>query len=484
MAAPASAARRAKIVATIGPASSGPDVLRRLLEAGVDVTRLNFSHGSHEDHKRVFADIRRIAEELGRPVAILQDLQGPKIRIGELDGGSVHLEAGSSVTLTTRNVEGAADRIFTPYEELPDVVSVGDDVLLSDGLIRLQVVAVNGPDVGCEVIEGGVLRERAGMNLPGTGGNAPSLTPKDVVDLELGLQLGVDYVALSFVRSAADVIDLRRRIEAAGSHAAVVAKLEKPQAIEDLDAILQASDVVMIARGDLGVEMSPERVPFVQKDILQRAAEQKVPVITATQMLESMIDHPRPTRAEASDVANAILDGTDAVMLSGETAIGHNPAGVVRMMHRIVVEAEAHAPYLLHLGRRRRSVDSAASFDDAVAEAACGAAADIKARALVAFTRSGFTARVISKFRPATPILAFTPDLQVYRQLALLWSVQPHLCDFVQDTHAMIQTVDDRLLQGGITQPGDALVFLAGAPTSGTGSTNLMKLHISGAAVS
>lgn len=481
---PEKTARRAKIVATIGPASSGPDALRALLEAGVDVTRLNFSHGSHEDHRQVFADIRRIADELGRPVAILQDLQGPKIRIGRLDGGSVHLEPGKLVALTTDEGSTTDDRIHTPYDELPSVVSVGDNILLSDGLIRLQVVSVDRSDVDCEVVEGGTLRERAGMNLPGTGGNAPSLTEKDVADLAFGLQLGVDYVALSFVRRAADVLDLRRRIEAAGSQAAVIAKLEKPQAIDDLDAILQAADAVMIARGDLGVEMSPERVPFVQKDILRRAAEQKVPVITATQMLESMIDHPRPTRAEASDVANAILDGTDAVMLSGETAIGHSPAAVVRMMHRIVVEAESHAPYLLHLGRRRRSQDSAASFDDAVAEAACGAAADIKARALVAFTRSGFTARVISKFRPQTPILAFTPDDQVYRQLALFWSVQPYLCDFVEDTRTMITTVDARLLAEGIVGAGDALVFLAGAPAAGTGSTNLMKLHVSGATVS
>ena len=475
--------RRAKIVATIGPASSGPEALRALLEAGVDVTRLNFSHGSHEDHRQVFADVRRIASELGRPVAILQDLQGPKIRIGTLTGGSVYLEAGAPVTLTTAPAPGDAGRISTPYDELPGVVSTGDDILLSDGLIRLRVVNIDGVDVTCEVVEGGILRERAGMNLPGTGGNAPALTEKDVADLAFGLALGVDYVALSFVRRAADVLDLKARIRAAGSQAAVIAKLEKPQAIDDLDAILEAADAVMIARGDLGVELSPERVPFLQKEIIRRAAEMKVPVITATQMLESMIDHPRPTRAEASDVANAILDGTDAVMLSGETAIGHNPAQVVRMMHRIVVEAETHAPYLLHLGRRRRSQDDASSFDDAVAEAACGAAADIKARAIVAFTQSGFTARVISKFRPQTPILAFTPHEQVFRQLALFWSVQPHLCEFVEDTHLMIAAVDARLLEECLVDVGDALVFLAGAPAMATGTTNLMKLHVSGAIV-
>ena len=477
------AQRRTKIVATIGPASSGPDALRALLEAGVDVTRLNFSHGSHQDHERVFADVRRIAAELGKPVAILQDLQGPKIRIGTLTGGSAYLEAGARVVVTTATVPGDAQRISTPYDELPGVVSANDDILLSDGLIRLRVVDVTGQQVTCDVVEGGILRERAGMNLPGTGGNAPALTEKDVTDLAFGLALGVDYVALSFVRRVADVLDLKARILAAGSQAAVIAKLEKPQAIDDLDAILQAADAVMIARGDLGVELSPERVPFVQKEIIRRAADFKVPVITATQMLESMIDHPRPTRAEASDVANAILDGTDAVMLSGETAIGHNPAQVVHMMHRILLEAEAHAPYLLHLGRRRRAQDSAASFDDAVAEAACGAAADIKARAIVAFTQSGFTARVISKFRPQTPILAFTPHEQVLRQLALFWGVQPHLCEFVEDTHLMMAAADTRLREQNLVAAGDPLVFLAGAPAMARGTTNLMKLHVSGAAV-
>jgi pyruvate kinase len=296
---PVRSPRRAKIVATIGPASRAPDNLRALLEAGMDVARLNFSHGSHDDHRQVYADLRRLSEEIGRPLAILQDLQGPKIRIGTLNGGSVHLDAGAAVTLTTEPADGDAQRIHTPYAELPEVVNAGDDILLSDGLIRLQVVAVDGHEVPCKVIEGGVLRERAGMNLPGTGGNAPSLTEKDVEDLAFGLELGVDYVALSFVRRAADVQDLRRRIDAAGSPALVVAKLEKPQAIDDLDNILEATDVVMIARGDLGVELSPERVPFVQKEIIRRAASRRVPVITATQMLESMVEHPRPTRAEA-----------------------------------------------------------------------------------------------------------------------------------------------------------------------------------------
>ena len=476
-------ARRAKIVATIGPASRGPDVLRAILEAGVDVARLNFSHGSHDDHRQVFDDIHRFAGELDRPVAILQDLQGPKIRIGTLAGGSVRIEAGTRVILTTTEAPGDARRIYTPYDELPSVVSPGDDILLSDGLIRLRVDGIDGTEVDCQVVEGGILRERAGMNLPGTGGSAPSMTDKDVTDLAFGLRLGVDYVALSFVRRAADVIDLKSRIDAAGARAAVIAKLEKPQAIDDLEAILEAADAVMIARGDLGVELSPERVPFLQKEIIRRAIAMRVPVITATQMLESMIDHPRPTRAETSDVANAILDGTDAVMLSGETAIGQNPEATVHMMHRIIVETEAHASYLPHLGRRRRAQDDATSFADAVAAAACGAAADIKARAVVAFTRSGFTARLISNFRPSTSILAFTPDEHVVRQLALCWGVQPRLARFIEGTSRMIAAVDDRLREEGTVQDGDPLVFLAGTPAMTDGTTNLMKLHVSGTAV-
>ncbi len=476
------APRRAKIVATIGPASSEPDVLRGLFEAGVDVARLNFSHGSHDDHRRVFDHIRQICQELGRPVAILQDLQGPKIRIGTLVDGSVHLEVGARVTLTTASVPGDSGRISTPYDELPEVVSPGDDILLSDGLIRLRVAGVADQDVTCEIVEGGTLRERAGMNLPGTGGNAPALTDKDLKDLAFGLELGVDYVALSFVRRATDVLDLRTRIDAAGSPAAVIAKLEKPQAIDDLDAILVAADAVMIARGDLGVELSPERVPFLQKEIIRQAAEKRVPVITATQMLESMIDHPRPTRAEASDVANAILDGTDAVMLSGETAIGHNPVETVRMMERIVVEAETHASYLVHLGRRRRVQDDTASFDDAIAEAASGAAADIKARAIIAFTQTGFTACLISKFRPRCPILAVTPDARVYQQLALFWGVLPRQAEVMENTSRMIAQTDERLRQEGVITTGDPLVFLASStPATVTGSANLMRLHVAGA---
>jgi pyruvate kinase len=472
--------RRAKIVATIGPASSGPDSLTALLEAGVDVARLNFSHGTHDDHQRVFEDIRRISTELERPVAILQDLQGPKIRIGKLDGGAVHLLAGRAVTLTTTATPGDADRIHTPYSELPEVVKAGDDVLLSDGLLRLSVLRVNGDDVECEILEGGVLRERAGMNLPGTGGKAPALTEKDVADLAFGMQLGVDYVALSFVRRAADVLDLKSRIARAGSQAAVIAKLEKPQAIDDLDAILQAADAVMVARGDLGVELSPEKVPFLQKQIIRRAAAAKIPVITATQMLESMIDHPRPTRAEASDVANAILDGTDAVMLSGETAIGQNPAATVRMMDRIVVEAETHSADLPHLSRRRRDTDAPSSFEDAVAVAAVGAASDIQARAIIAFTQSGFTGRLISKLQPRTALLAFTHSAIIYRQLALFWGVQPRLSDFVESTTEMISAVDDQLRAQGLVDTGDPLVFLAGTPATRSGSTNLVRLHVAG----
>ncbi|MEE2658411.1 MAG: pyruvate kinase [Candidatus Latescibacterota bacterium] len=468
--------RRARIVATIGPATRSPQLLRALVEAGMDVARLNFSHGSHDDHAAAVEALRLIAADTGHPLALLQDLQGPKIRIGPLQEGSVRLNATDAVILTLTTAPGDAERISTPYRDLPSNVMAGDDILLSDGLIRLQVESVAGDDVHCRVLEGGVLRERAGMNLPSSGTTMPALTEKDLRDLAFGLELGVDYVALSFVRRAADVEDLVDRLRTAGSSVGVVAKLEKPQAIDDLEAILDAADAVMVARGDLGVELPPERVPFIQKEIIEAAARHRVPVITATQMLESMVEHPRPTRAEASDVANAIVDGTDAVMLSAETAVGAHPLSAVRMMSRIVTEAETHIADAIQRRRTRRSADEAASFSDATAAAATRAAAEVKARALVAFTESGFTARLLSKYRPQSQIYAFTPHEHVYRRLALLWGVQPRLAQFAQDeVEQMICACEAHLLRESAVVPGDALVFLAGTPVTGT--TNLLRLH-------
>ena len=471
--------RRAKIVCTIGPASHSPDVLRALVDAGMDVARLNFSHGSHADHAAVVADLRRIADEAGRPLAILQDLQGPKIRLGMLQGGAVQLGTGARFVLTTEEIEGDADRASTTYKALPSDVTQGDDILLSDGLLRLRVDGVNGEDITCTVVDGGHLRQRAGINLPGAELSVPSMTEKDLADLAFGVEQGVDWVALSFVRSAADVDALKAELARLQADAGVIAKLEKPQAIDALDDIVDAADAIMVARGDLGVEMSPERVPFIQKTIIRACAAAGKPVITATQMLESMIENPRPTRAEASDVANAVFDGTDAVMLSGETAMGAPPIHAVQMMHRIVSEAERNVAAQPEMRRRARR-EAALSFSDAIAEAAGQVAADTKAAAIVAFTQSGFSAKLIARSRPQTRIYAFTPHRRVQRRLCVHWGLEPRYAAYLERTQDMIEVVEQQLLEEGIVRAGDSLVFLAGMPSNRPGTTNMLRLHTVG----
>lgn len=475
--------RRAKIICTIGPASRTPERLHELIRAGMDVARLNFSHGTHAEHAEVMATLRRLAAETGRPLAILQDLQGPKIRIGALQGGSAELTPGDRFVLTTANLEqGNGIRAAVSYTGLPADVHPGEPILLQDGLLRLEVERIDGPNVICRVVHGGILRERAGVNVPGAELNVPSLTDKDRTDLAFGLEQGVDIVALSFVRRAADMAALREAVpKTAVPPPLLVAKLERPQAIDALGNILAAADAVMIARGDLGVEVSPERVPFMQKTIIRRAAAARVPVITATQMLESMVTNPRPTRAEASDVANAVFDGTDAVMLSSETSIGAHPLEAVSMMDRIVREAERHLTY--QPDRRQRDADSPGpSFADVMAEAAGKAAADLDAAALVAFTKSGFTARLISKHRPSTRLIAYAPNDTVLRQLSLYWGVTPRRAGLLDDIDQMIAWADRDLRSAGLVRPGDSLVFLAGAPTWESGITNLMRIHRAGSA--
>ncbi len=445
----------------------------------MDVARLNFSHGAAADHAAVIGNVRALATEVARPVAVLQDLQGPKIRLGKLRGGQAVLAPGQAFVLQPGLGEGDSEQADLSYPELAGDVRAGDTVLLSDGLLRLEVTRVVGSRVECCVLDGGVLRERAGINLPGAALRMPSLTDKDRADLAFGVAQGVDYIALSFVRRAADVVELKDLLAAAGARIPVIAKLEKPQAIEALDEILEVADGVMVARGDLGVELSPERVPFIQKTIIQRAAQAHVPVITATQMLESMIGNPRPTRAEASDVANAVFDGTDAVMLSGETSIGAYPIETVQMMDRLVREAETHLVF--HPVRRRRMGDNPCpGFADVVAEAATYAAGSLGAAAIVAFTQSGFTARLISKHRPTTPIIAFTPAPEVYRRLALLWGVTPRLAAPCRDADELVAAADAQLLAEGVAARGDALVFLSGRPTGVAGTTNQLRLHRAG----
>lgn len=464
--------KRAKIVCTLGPASRSEPVLTRMIEAGLDVVRLNFSHGTYDDHAESIAMVRRVAEGLGRQVAIMQDLQGPKMRVGALDG-VVTLAEGDDVVLAS-GLEAGGEGIPTTYENLARDVSAGDRLLLDDGKIELRVRKVEGTDVHAAVVVGGDLTSNKGINLPGVQVSAQTFTEKDREDLRFGVEHGVDYVAMSFVRAPADIGTVKREARNWGAEIPVIAKLERSEAVEGLDEILEVADGVMVARGDLGVEMAPEQVPVIQKRIIASANAAGVFVITATQMLESMTHNPRPTRAEASDVANAIYDGTDAVMLSGETAVGDYPVETVRMMSRIITEAEAGVRASAIPPRRGRATGS---FPDAIGHAATMAAEDVGARAIVAFTQSGSTARLISKRRPATPIVAFTPDEKISRQLCLCWGTEPRLLTGAEDTDEMIREVESRLLNEGQVSVGENLVILSGAPVTARAETNLLKLH-------
>ncbi|MBI4300106.1 MAG: pyruvate kinase, partial [Chloroflexi bacterium] len=467
--------RRTKIVATIGPASRSLDVVERLIAAGMNVARLNMSHGTHAEHAEAIANLRVASQRHKEPLAILLDLQGPKIRTGPLRAGSVTLTSGAEIVITTRDVPGDEHEVGTTYSRLPEDVEAGKTILVDDGRIELHVLAVNETDVRCRVVNGGILGEHKGINLPGAIINAPSLTEKDREDLAFGLERGVDYVALSFVRSPEDILELKRAMGAQGASVPVVAKLEKPEALRRLSEILEVSDVVMVARGDLGIEMPPEQVPTWQKRIIAEANRCRVPVITATQMLESMIQSPVPTRAEASDVANAILDGTDAVMLSGETAIGSYPVQAVRMMSRIVVEAESAFYY-----RQRALVPRppATDFSHAISAAVREIASDFAGiKAVVAFTKSGYTASLIAKERPRPPILALTPYTIVYYRLALYWGVTPILCDMAADADGMLARVEEIATNMGHVAKGDTVIITGSLPVDKQGPTNFLKLH-------
>ena len=479
MTSPHRAPRRAKIICTIGPASRSPEMMRELLLAGMDVARFNFSHGGPELQAEQIATLRRVSAEIGVPVAILQDLQGPKIRVGLLENGPVTLINGQMFTLTTRDVPGDEHCAATTYAALPSDCDPGDTILLDDGLLCLRVESVTETDVICTVLDGGVLKSNKGINLPGVKVSAPALSEKDRRDVAWGLENGLDYVALSFVRHASDVRELREIVFAHGSKMQIIAKLEKPEAIADLAAIIEESDGVMVARGDLGVEMSPEDVPILQKQIITAANAAGKTVITATQMLESMTTNPRPTRAEASDVANAVLDGTAALMLSGETASGAYPLEAVQMMARIVekVEASSEAEWKQMRSVAREMEMRPHDFQLATCEASAHVAARLKAKAIVCFTEGGNSARLVAKFRPPVPIIALTPHDAVIRQLQLVWGVRPIKIERSTDTDQMIQHGDHALMQSGIVVPGDIVVVTLGAPVTQHGSTNAMKLH-------
>ena len=467
--------RKAKIVCTLGPATRTPEMIRALVDAGMDVARLNFSHGTREDHAQAFQNLRNIEAATGRPLAILQDLSGPKIRTGRLRGGRpVQLKAGGSLTLTSRDVIGNQLLVQITYPGLAQEVSRGDRILLSDGLIELRVESARAHEVGCVVVNGGELGERKGVNLPGVKLRVGAMTAKDYEDLAFGLELGVDYVALSFVRTASDVQALKEAIAKAGKDVPVLAKLEKPEAIAHLEEILKVADGVMVARGDLGVEMAPECLPVVQKQIIERAIAHQKPVITATQMLESMTTNPRPTRAEASDVANAVFDGTSAVMLSAETSTGRYPVETVQMMDRIVREAENHAR--AQSSKRRRERQSHRTIEEAMCENVAHTTQVMPVKAIVVFTSRGESARFISSNRPAPPIYAFCHGRPVERRLKLYWGVEPRTISFEGDIDAVIQAAENILRKEKLVRKGDIIASAAGTPFGSPGSLNLLKL--------
>jgi len=476
--------RRAKIVATLGPACSTEPVFRQLVRAGLDVARLNFSHGSHEQKSGLIKMVRKVAREEGKPICILADLQGPKIRTGKLvDHKPVLLVAGERLTITPREIEGTKELVGTTFKTLAENLEPGSRILLSDGLIELRVESVGSiedgrGDVTCEIINGGLLGENKGINLPGIAVNVPSLTEKDEEDLIFAIGEGVDTIAVSFVRTADDVRHVKNRLTALKSDAWIIAKLEKPQAIEHLDSILEVADCIMVARGDLGVEVPPEKVPAIQKHIIRRAAEYRKPVITATQMLESMIDNPRPTRAEASDVANAIYDGTDAVMLSAESAAGKYPVEAVAMMAKIVTETE-HQMRTDPLSNLPRIKPTHLSVAETICECMAHAADDLDVGAIAIFTETGATARLLSKYRPEPPIYALSPHEEVINRAMLLWGTYPILCERFHDTDKLVSMAETLLQDLGYVQKRQVVGIVAGTRTL-SGATNFMRLHMVG----
>jgi pyruvate kinase len=463
--------RRAKIVCTIGPATATPERIRGLVDAGMDVARLNFSHGARSDHEQVYAQVRQAAQATGRAVGILADLQGPKIRLGRFADGEVEWGTGDSVTITSDDVLGTRERVSCTYGRLPAEVRVGDKLLIDDGKVAVEVTAVEGADIRALVTEGGPVSNNKGVSLPNVEVSVPALSEKDMDDLRFALRLGVDLVALSFVRSPDDIKPVHLIMEELGIRRPVLAKLEKPEAVNQLEAVVHAFDGVMVARGDLGVELPLEDVPLVQKRAVQLCRELAKPVIVATQMLDSMIENSRPTRAEASDVANAVLDGADAVMLSGETSVGKYPILAVNTMARIISTTESGGmgvPRLQHDPRTKGG---------ALTVAAAQIARSIGAHALVAFSQTGDTVRRLARLHCELPLLAFTPVPEVRDQLALSWGVETFLMPFVEHTDDMFQQVDQAMLGIGPAQPGDHVVIVAGSPPGVPGSTNTLRVH-------
>jgi len=492
--------RRTKIICTLGPSSNTEEVIGRLIDAGVDVVRLNFSHGSHESHRANFATVRALAADKERNVAVMMDLQGPKIRTGRLAGGKpVSLKDGARFVITTQETAGDAERVSTNYEHLPRDVKPGDRILLADGALELRVEEVTKTDAVCRVVHGGMLGEHKGINLPGVDVSAPALSEKDLADLELALELGADYVALSFVRKPEDVMELRQKIADICGRLnskdkksrpevhppGIVAKIERPEALSNFDRILPLTDAVMVARGDLGIEMDLDDVPQIQKKLVAKCNEYGAPVITATQMLESMMTSPRPTRAEVTDVANAIYDGTDAVMLSGETAVGLFPVEALKRMADIAAKADAALVANSSFRSVKRREDNSAdiwsgSHADAIGEAVFNMSEALDISRIVCFTQSGYTPRAIARYRPKVPITAITLSGETLRRSALIWGVETLLSDEIMGIDEMVQAVNALLLDEKLSEPGETVIIVAGTPLVVGGVTNLLNLHTVG----
>ena len=462
--------RKAKIVCTIGPASSDEKIISLLIKNGMNVARLNFSHGDHNTHGENIERVRRMAKKYGSPVAILQDLQGVKIRVGRIEGGAVELKKGETLLLIPGEGIGNQKQIYVSYPLLLRDAGKGDRILLDDGLIQLSVLGKAKSALRTKVIEGGILRDRKGVNLPGLKLSIKSFTEKDKEDLQFGIHMGIDYLAISFVRDANDILMVKNWLKKKTRYIPIIAKIEKPEALCNIEEILSEVDGIMIARGDLGVEIPPEEVPLIQKGLISTANRKGKIVITATQMLESMTEHLRPTRAETADVANAVLDGTDALMLSAETASGKYPVDALKMMDRII----SHTEYM----KAAESLYTRGNiFAEATADAACRAAEDINAKVLVAFTQSGFTAKLLSKFRPGVPIIACTPDEKIRDRVCLYWGVTPKIMKLPSTTDEMVAEVERLLVQERIVRKGDSIVITSSSPLSTQGKTNFMKLH-------
>jgi pyruvate kinase len=471
--------RKTRIVCTLGPASDSPCIQRALVKAGMDVARLNFSHGTHEEHARNIKAIRRLADEIGQPIAVMQDLSGPKLRIGEMGGGEARLRRGQDFVLTA-NPRAVGDQYHAglAFPGLARFVRRGERVMLSDGAIELRVQSVRSGDIACRVVNAGALRSRQGVNVPDTTLPIPAVTAKDLADLDFGIKQGVDWVAMSFVRCAADLAPLRQRMKRRGCAIPIIAKIEKHEAVQALDEILAAADGLMVARGDLGVEMPLDRVPGIQKRIIRKCNLAGKPVITATQMLQSMMDSPRPTRAEVTDIANAILDGSDAVMLSGETAVGEYAVPAARMMARVARQAEALFDF--DAIRREKALIVSHTPTDAISESCVAIAHDLGAKAIISVTTSGYTARMISKNRPRTPIIAATPRVETYRRLALVWGVRPVLIRMCRDTDTVLACAQVAAKACGYVRDGDLVVITAGVPVGVPGRTNLVRVQVIG----